>query len=274
MSKKKKTSKKGRRKWVRKKEWMSKKERGWVRPTKNLRKSSSHYFTRKIVTLLHLFSHPFSLLFSKDLDPCGTWLIHTGSFHQMKERRQTSIQTKCTMDHYMNHLSPSYLIARGEVNDADERLEYARSLTASVVISTSKLLFRSSCNVCISWADSSPFGWAKCYGRLKKISLLCLYKNRVENVSKYKIMHQNLKEYINIIFTSPTSQTQTFPESSPARIWWPLGFQMSLLTATPPSIPMEAVGSSVSLFRFQRSIRPIPSAVAKSAGWIGDHLTS
>jgi hypothetical protein len=33
-------------------------------------------------------------------------------------------------------------------------------------------------------------------------------------------------------------------------------------------------GTSVSWFKFHKSKCPLPSAVANSAGWVGDHLAS
>ncbi len=62
--------------------------------------------------------------------------------------------------------------------------------------------------------------------------------------------------------------------SSPMAIWWPLALHLILFKAGVPSMTMDALGTSVSLMRFQRSRRPVPSAHANTAGLIGDHWTS
>ncbi len=64
------------------------------------------------------------------------------------------------------------------------------------------------------------------------------------------------------------------PWSSPIAIWWPVGLQRILLRAGVPSIRIDALGTSVSFIRFQRSRRPVPSAHANTAGLMGDHWTS
>ena len=73
---------------------------------------------------------------------------------------------------------------------------------------------------------------------------------------------------------SPTSYTQILPQSSPAATWRPLWVQVTRLSAAPPSTVTLALATSVSLLRFQRSSRPVPSTAAKRAGCCGDQAQS